>query len=243
MDAARLASVPYTRNLVIMSTAPYPSALIVPICSRCSSTMRVIVVKLTSAAIRKKNTGKADAIADKRSALSLYSAYPGYWRVRSVTYTLGSPGSASFCSPAASSTFAKLVHRQWPSCLQLVPAALLLAGPLIVELTLGSGRLPTSARQLLLRRFRRATPRAVLPPPRDNACSISLYTVGRMISSASLRTGLSLKPIGLRINRKLEISNFRIDCERIPAVPLPIRLVPGSLFQYIAGLRAKPTTV
>ncbi|MNE94953.1 hypothetical protein D3C87_1995410 [compost metagenome] len=68
----------------MISRLPYPSAFRVPICSRCSSTIRVIVVRLTSAAIRKKNTGNTLAIADNRSALSLYSAYPGF-AFRSVT--------------------------------------------------------------------------------------------------------------------------------------------------------------
>ena len=54
---------------------PYPSAFSVPICSRCSSTIRVIVVRLTRAATRKKIKGNTFPIAPIRSASLPNSTY------------------------------------------------------------------------------------------------------------------------------------------------------------------------
>lgn len=50
-----------------MRAMPYPSALRVPMTPRSSSTMRVIVVRDTSAATRKNMSGKTVAILSMRS--------------------------------------------------------------------------------------------------------------------------------------------------------------------------------
>ena len=60
----------YHRYFAIIVRLEYPSAFNVPICVRCSSTMRVMVVKQTSAATRIKNNGNTEAIASTFSASS-----------------------------------------------------------------------------------------------------------------------------------------------------------------------------
>ena len=52
-----------------MRTGGYPRAFMAPICPRSSSTIRVMVVRATRAATRKKNTGKTVAMAAILSAL------------------------------------------------------------------------------------------------------------------------------------------------------------------------------
>ena len=61
-----------------------------------------MVVRQTRAAIRKKNTGNTWAMADIRSALSLYSLYPGF-TVRSKTKYSGLARSANSCFASAKS--------------------------------------------------------------------------------------------------------------------------------------------
>ena len=60
----------YSRYLDAIAYLPYPRAFIVPIWVLCSSTIRVMVVRLTSAATRKKITGKTCPILLILSALS-----------------------------------------------------------------------------------------------------------------------------------------------------------------------------
>ena len=60
----------YSRYLDAIAYFPYPKAFIVPIWVLCSSTIRVMVVRLTSAATRKKITGKTCPILLILSALS-----------------------------------------------------------------------------------------------------------------------------------------------------------------------------
>ncbi len=93
-----------------MANLPYPSAFIVPIEVLCSSTMRVMLVRLISAATRKNRTGKTLPIAPRRSAFSpnpLYSTSV----LLSYTYHFGSLisesssfASAIFFSPSAISS-------------------------------------------------------------------------------------------------------------------------------------------
>ena len=58
-----------------MAQLLYPKAFSVPISVLCDSTIRVIVVRLTSAATRKKINGKILPIAPILSAFCSYSTY------------------------------------------------------------------------------------------------------------------------------------------------------------------------
>jgi hypothetical protein len=74
----------------------YPNAFKVPIWVRCSSTIRVIVVRLISAATRKNIIGKTFPMFFSRSALSPKSEYSGR-SLRSVMIHSGvSISSTSF---------------------------------------------------------------------------------------------------------------------------------------------------
>ena len=65
----------YPRYFFAIDILLYPSAFMVPIAVLCSSTIRVILVRLISAATRKNNTGKTRPIAPRRSAFSPYPEY------------------------------------------------------------------------------------------------------------------------------------------------------------------------
>ena len=60
----------YATYFIMIAPVLYPSALSVPISMRCSSTMRVMVVRLTSAATMKKITGNTSPTAAMRSVFS-----------------------------------------------------------------------------------------------------------------------------------------------------------------------------
>ena len=66
-----LASAAYSRYFPAMVPEAYPRDFMAPICLRSSSTMRVMVVRATSAATRKKNSGNTVAMAAILSALDL----------------------------------------------------------------------------------------------------------------------------------------------------------------------------
>ena len=117
----------YIRYFADMAAGEYPRAFIVPISPRSSSTILVIVVRQTSAAIIKKNTGKTFAI---EATFSMLASNPAgvTMPLRSRTYHLGLPissslfwascilsrASASFSS--ASSFFSSYSRRPSSSC-------------------------------------------------------------------------------------------------------------------------------
>ena len=97
----------YPRYFDAMEKFPYPKAFIVPISILCSSTIRVIPVRLINAATRKNITGNTFPIARIRSAFSPNPSY-SISVLLSYTYHFGFliwliclPASASFFSPFA----------------------------------------------------------------------------------------------------------------------------------------------
>ena len=100
----------YPRYLEAIEKLPYPSAFIVPISILCSSTIRVIPVRLIRAATKKNITGNTFPIARIRFA---FSPNPSYSTSVLLLYTyhfgffiflICSFASASFFSPFAISS-------------------------------------------------------------------------------------------------------------------------------------------
>ena len=71
-----LATAAYSRYFDAMRARLYPSALNVPMSTRSSSTMRVMVVSATRAATRKKMNGNTCAMLSTRSASASKLATP-----------------------------------------------------------------------------------------------------------------------------------------------------------------------
>ena len=83
----------------MMLPSPYPSAFNTPICVRCSSTIRFMVVIHTSAATRKKNTGKTFAMPSTIPESLSKHTYPTFVYLSS-TYAVGSSNSSIAFSPS-----------------------------------------------------------------------------------------------------------------------------------------------
>ncbi len=86
-----------------MRAREYPSALNVPISTRSSSTMRVMVVSATSAATKKKMNGKNEAMESTRSASEAKLTTPGFFVRSMMSHSGASIASISSCARASSS--------------------------------------------------------------------------------------------------------------------------------------------
>ena len=90
-----LATAAYTKYFDMMRALLYPSALYVPISTRSSSTMRVMVVSDTKAATKKKMNGNTMAMRSMRPASDLKLSAPMFFE-RSSTRISGASSSSIF---------------------------------------------------------------------------------------------------------------------------------------------------